>query len=49
MTLAEPMTMATDYLLGALAAIFGVKLRRNGQSDPHLSKRPLALAFWSLP
>ena len=49
MNITEPMTMATDYLLGALAAIFGVKLWPNGQSDPHLSKRPLDLAFWSLP
>ena len=35
MTITEPMTMATDYLMGALALVLGVRLARSGVTSGH--------------
>ena len=46
MNLAEPMTLATDYVLAALGVWFGVRLhRRAGPGDP---RRFWAGAFWAM-
>ncbi len=48
MDITEPMTMATDYALGALAIALGLRLWRDAYRRPHSAKRPWALAFFSL-
>ena len=48
MRITEPMTVATDYLLGALAVTLGLWLWRDAYRQPHLAKRPWALAFFGL-
>lgn len=42
MRIHEPMTLLTDYMLGALCVILAIRLLRHG---PHTSRKPWAAAF----
>lgn len=47
MTISEPMTLLTDYLLGALVLFFAVRLGTAGRRSSQMSVRLWSLAFYA--